>query len=121
MALVLCTGVDPVLIKTRRLILEKAGHKVITAADTVTVIKLCQKHKFEVVVIGQAITRGVKRHIMSLVREHCPTARVLELHRFSMGKVLEDADAWLEVPADVPQELGERVSALAAPRKSVGS
>ena len=114
MALVLCTGVDPVLIETRRLVLEKAGHRVVTAMDTVEIIKACQKHKFEVAVIGQAITRQVKRHVMAVVRKHAPTAKVLELHRFPTGKVLEDADAWLEVPVDVPQELAERVTALAA-------
>ena len=31
MSLVLCTGVDPVLMETRKLILERAGHTVITA------------------------------------------------------------------------------------------
>ena len=114
MALVLCTGVDPALMRTRQLILQKAGHNVITARDTVEIMQVCKQHKFDVAVIGQAITSKVKQHIMSVVRECNPTAKVLELYRFSTGKVLEDADAWLEVPADVPQELAERVTALAA-------
>ena len=33
MARVLCTGVDPVLMKTRQLILESAGHTVVAASD----------------------------------------------------------------------------------------
>ncbi|HEY6972550.1 MAG TPA: response regulator [Candidatus Angelobacter sp.] len=113
MALVLCTGVDPVLVKTRKLVLEKAGHRVVTAEDGAAVIKACQRDKFEVAVIGQAGSRQLKRDIMSQIRQHCPTAKVLELYRYSMGRALEDADAWLEVPTDVPQELAERVSALA--------
>jgi CheY-like chemotaxis protein len=117
MALVLCTGVDPVLVKTRQLILEKAGHKVVTALDEPTVIKVCAQQKFDVAVIGQAISRPVKRRIMNLVRENCPSAKILELYRYSLGKVLEDADSWLEVPTDVPQDLAERVSVLARGEK----
>jgi hypothetical protein len=30
-ALVLCTGIDPVLMETRKLILERSGHKVMSA------------------------------------------------------------------------------------------
>ena len=115
MALVLCTGVDPVLMKTRQLILEQAGHKVIAAVDQFEVIAACQQHAFEVVIIGQAITNQVKRQIMALVRQHCPKAKVLELYRFSWGRILDDADAWLEVPVDVPKDLAERVAALAQP------
>jgi hypothetical protein len=30
-----------------------------------------------------------------------------------MGRAIPNADAWLEVPADVPKDLAERVSQLA--------
>jgi len=114
MALVLCTGVDTVLIRTRQLVLQKAGHKVVTAIDVSAVIAACQQNAFDVAVIGQAGSGHIKRQIMALIREYCPATKVLELYRFSMGRVLEEADAWLEVPVDVPQELAEHVSALAA-------
>jgi hypothetical protein len=39
---------------------------------------------------------------------------LLELYNLSTGKVLEDADAWLEVLADVPQELAAQVETLVA-------
>jgi len=114
MALVLCTGVDPVLLKTRELILQNAGHRVITAMDESAIAMACGQHAFEVAVIGQTAPESVKRRIMTLIRTNCPAARVLELYRFSTGKILEDADAWLEVPSDLPQELAERVNAMAA-------
>jgi len=113
MALVLCTGVDFALVKTRQLILQQAGHTVVTAMDEPAVVSACQQHKFDVAVIGQTVSSQTKRQVNSLVRQHCPTAKVLELYRFSLGKVLEDADGWLEVPMDIPQELAERVSTLA--------
>ena len=114
MALVLCTGVDSVLLKTRQLILQQAGHEVVTATDERTVKTACTQRRFEVAVIGQAASAKGKRQIMALIRERCPSARVLELYRISTGRILEEADSWLEVPADVPQELAERVTALAA-------
>jgi CheY-like chemotaxis protein len=117
MALVLCTGVDPALIETRKLILERAGHEVVTASDESSVTIACREHSFDVAVIGQAVSAKVKRQIMTLIRRHCPAAKVLELYRYNVGKTLENADSWLEVPSDVPQELAERVTALASKAK----
>jgi hypothetical protein len=80
MALVLCTGVNPVLMKTRQLILEDAGHTVIPASDEREVKAVCSQHKFNVAVIGQNIPAKVKTRVLELVREHCPSAKVLELY-----------------------------------------
>jgi DNA-binding response OmpR family regulator len=117
MALVLCTGVDPVLLTTRKLILEHAGHKVVTATDELTVKAACEQQAFDVAVIGRAVSALAKRRLLMVIRRHCPSAQILELYRFNSGRILEDADSWLEVPADVPQELAERVTALAARRQ----
>jgi hypothetical protein len=114
MALVLCTGMDSSVVRTRQLILERAGHVVIPALDEPSLIAACQQNKFEVAVIGQTASAKIKRRIAGLIRERCHDAKVLELYTVSSGKVLEDADSWLEVLADVPQELAARVEALAA-------
>jgi uncharacterized OsmC-like protein len=114
MALVLCTGVDFALITTRRLILQKAGHKVITAGDESAVASVCQQHAFDVAVICQGDSTRTKRKLAAQIRKYCPAARILELYRANAGKVLESADCWLEVPAAVPQDLADRVTALAA-------
>jgi CheY-like chemotaxis protein len=121
MARVLCTGVDPVLVATRRFLLEKSGHTVVPATDEQSTIIACQQNAFDVVVIGQTVGREEKCRLMSRVRLHCPSAKVLELFQGDTGRVLEDADSWLEVPADVPQELAECVSALALARQQKDS
>ena len=113
MALVLCTGIDPVLITTRQLILEQYGHKVVTATDESAVITACQQHAFDVAVIGQVITLKMKKVLAALIRKQCPSAKILELYPLYQGKVLEDADAWLEVPIDIPNDLAQRVNELA--------
>ena len=112
-ALVLCTGVDPVLLETRKLILQHAGHKVITTRSEPELTAACEKHTFDVAVIGQTITPRMKKVISTLVRQHCPSAKILELYSPHLGKALDDADSWLEVPAAIPRDLAEKVDELA--------
>jgi len=114
MALVLCTGVDPSVVHTRQLILERAGHVVVSVLDESSLIAACEHNKFQVAVVGQSVSAKVKRRIARMVRENCPNAKLLEIYNLSTGKVLEDADAWLEMLADVPQELAAQVEMLAA-------
>lgn len=113
MALVLCTGVNEVLVETRKLVLEKSGHEVIAATTEQAMIDACQQHAFAVAVIGQTTSRRDKRRFLALFRQHCPTAKVLELYQPHVGRMLENADDWLPVPAAIPQQLFERVTALA--------
>jgi hypothetical protein len=112
MALVLCTGVDTSVVRTRQLILERAGHVVVPAMDEASLITACQQNRFEVAVVGQTVSAKTKRRIAHLIRERCPATKMLELYTVSTGKVLDDADSWLEVLADLPQELAARVEAL---------
>ena len=113
MALVLCTGVDQGLLATRKLILEQAGHSVVTAMSEREVQSACRRNPFQVAVLGQSLSEPHKVRIYDLIREHCPSAKVLELYPPYLGKTLPNADDWLQVPLDVPPELGERVTRLA--------
>lgn len=112
MALVLCTGADATLLETRRLILRQAGHTVVPATNSEQVILACKQHAFDVAVIGQSVSPESKKLIAFLVRMHCHSAKLLELYAANQGRTLADADSWLEVPADVPQDLAERVTEL---------
>jgi len=118
MALVLCAGVDPALIKTRQLILERAGHTVVPATDERAMINACEMHTFDVAVIGQKVPPKLKRQMLALIRKHSPSTKVLEMYMISAGRTLEDADAWLEALGAVPQEFADRVAALALKRRS---
>ena len=107
MALVLCTGIDEAQLQARRLILERAGHRVVSVTNAKTLTSLCEKYSFDVAVIGQSISPNMKRRIAALVRQHCPDAKILELCQPNEGKVLTDADSWLNFPADGPKELAD--------------
>ncbi len=113
MALVLCTGTDDGLMQTRKLILERAGHQVVPATDLKTVERACEQTDFDVVVLGQTVSSWEKRRITELARQRCRDAKILELHRpgYASKHVL-DADDWLEVPAEIPDDLAKRVAAL---------
>jgi hypothetical protein len=113
MAVVLCAGADPTLLKSTQLILEQADHSTISATNRLAVISACQRVIFDVAVIGQLLSPIHKRSIGSLIRRYCPSARILELYQSNQHKAIDDADSWLEVLADVPQELVEQVRELA--------
>ena len=112
MSLILCTGIDPALLETRKLILERAGHTVITATDQRQVAAACEKHQLGVAVIGQTVAPPMRKLIASLIRKHCRSAKILELYPPYEGRVVKDADDWLEVPVDIPDDLVERVEEL---------
>jgi len=114
MAVVLCTGSDPVLMKTRQMIIESAGHKVLSAVSGGEVEILCSAFTFHVAVLGQSAAPHLKRETLAAVRRSCPTTKVLELYPPHLGRVLEDADAWLEMPPETPDTLIKVVERLAA-------
>ncbi len=97
----------------RQAALEQAGHTVISAFDEPTLLSASQEHRFDVAVIGQSIPRREKNRVLLLIRQHAPSAKVLELYKERIGKVLDAADAWLAVDNDAPHDLAEHVSALA--------
>lgn len=113
MALVLCTGIEPAVMTTRRLILERAGHTVVLAANDRQVEKACRSHSINVAVIGQNTSPAVKQRYFRIIREHCTSAKILELHRPFSDKALEHADAWLPMPGDDPDEFVKTVTELA--------
>jgi DNA-binding NtrC family response regulator len=116
MALVLCTGSDPLLMKTRQLILEQAGHTVLSASNGQEIEHACLQNKFAVAVIGQSTPTLLKHQNLTLIRKLCPMVRVLELYPSYVGRVLDEADGWLEMPPESPQEFIDLVNLLASKR-----
>lgn len=103
------------------MILERAGHRVVMADDERELTAACEANDFDVAVIGQTISPKMKRAVASLIRRACPSAKILELYPAYQGKAVADADSWLEVPADIPDQLAERVNDLAQKQGRDGS
>jgi hypothetical protein len=87
---------------------------VLSASSRREVEILCSTFTFHVAVLGQNATPSLKRETLASVRKSCPAAKVLELYPSHTGKVLEDADAWLEMPPESPHMLIDVVERLAA-------
>ena len=111
-AVVLCTGVDPLLLETRKLILERAGHIVIEATNAREATAVCSKQHVDIVLLCQTLLPEGKREMVLAVRQYCPASKILELYQSHHGKVLHDADEWMEVPPAVPQDLAKCVANL---------
>lgn len=113
MALVLCTGVHATVTQTRHLILANAGHSVVAAVNEKQVQEACRKHRFQVAVIGQSRTPRAKQEWSALIRHSCPSIKILEVYAPASGRILKDADDWLEAPV-LPNDLAAHVAALAS-------
>jgi hypothetical protein len=111
-ALVLCTGIDPELLATRKLILELDGHTVVSTMNQRELEKVCAEQNFDIAIIGEAMSPKVKRWASQLIRENCPSSRVLELYPYYANRSLTDADAWLGMPREHPEEFKEVVNSL---------
>jgi DNA-binding response OmpR family regulator len=110
---VLNTGTDNTLIQARAAALKQSGHAVVSVTNEIDLLDACKRTRFDVAVIGQALSAMPKQRVLSLVRTHCQKVLILELYTAREGKILRDADDWLEVPAEiVGDELVERVTAL---------
>jgi hypothetical protein len=112
MAVVLCTGVEAVLLITRKLMLERAGYIVVVAVTKPAIIEACQQHAFHVAVVGQEDTPEKKNSVFSLIRRYSPSTKVLEVYPIEVGRTLKSADDWLALPKQEPTELIERVTNL---------
>ena len=75
-------------------------------------IKACPRHAFHVAVVGQEETPENKKSVFALVRQHCPSTKILEVYAIEVGRTLKGADDWLALPKQEPTELIERVATL---------
>lgn len=108
---ILCIGIDNNAMRTRLLILERAGHRVVQARDLRQVKTACETISFDIAVLGQSLSANEKRRIADVVTSSCKTAKILELHT-GLTPELPEADAALQVGAMEPEGLVETVATL---------
>jgi hypothetical protein len=81
--------------------------------DEKEMVAACRANAFDIAVIGQIEAPNIKRHFFEMVRYNCCSAQILELFTADAGPVLAEADSWLEVPANSPNDLANKVFELA--------
>lgn len=77
---ILCIGIDSASMRTRLLILERAGHTVTQARDLRQVQAACETISFSVAILGQSLNANEKMRVSDVVLKSCKSANILELH-----------------------------------------
>jgi hypothetical protein len=109
---VLCVGLDDAAMRTRRMILERAGHTITQARDLRQVQAACEIFSFSVVILGQSLNANEKKRVSDVVQTLCKGAKILELHTDIAPQLLK-ADGYLRVNGGEPDGLLEAVNTLA--------
>jgi DNA-binding NtrC family response regulator len=108
---ILCIGLDSAAMRTRLLILERAGHKVTQARDLRQVESACEAISFDVAILGQSLNANEKMRVSDVLQKNCKSAKILELH-IGVAPDLPHADEHLQATAMEPQDLIGAVNAL---------
>jgi hypothetical protein len=110
---VLCFGADPVLNRTRRLILQRVFD--VCAASTLSeVASWLQERRFAVILLCQTLSLDDARSALELARALNPEARLLALEEGNPRLFLREPH--LEVRLDGPADLLRTVASLAGVR-----
>ena len=80
MSRILSVSYDVTLLRTRQMLLERAGYSVISVSGLKEALEKCRSEVCDLVILGHSIPRSDKEQIISALREHCP-APVLALLR----------------------------------------
>ena len=99
--------------------IEKAGHTVEPALGRKAVLEELKKGQFDLVVLGQTLTRNDRHHLVYMVKKAATATRVLVLHadgsRHPYVDGCTDTGASLEtVLAKIAEVMGEPPTARAA-------
>ena len=108
---ILCIGIDSASMRTRLLILERAGHTVTQARDLRQVQAACETISFSVAILGQSLNANEKMRVSDVVLKSCKSAKILELHT-GIAPDLPHANEHLQANAIEPQDLIDAVNAL---------
>lgn len=112
MALILCAGLDPALMQTRLMILERAGNTAIGVRSESEFIAACESYNFEVIVLSQTLSAEFKLRLSAFARLLRPEAKVLELYSAHLGPAVSGADESAQVPLESPGDLPSRIELL---------
>ena len=118
MADILNVGFDAALLTTRRLNLERAGHRVAQAHDLRQVLAACERKSVDVVILCHTLNESEKMRVADVVRRFCGDAMLLDL-QYGSGPDLPYADAHLQTPAGRPRDLLRAVDALSHKSRAV--
>ena len=110
MTRVLTVSHDETLLRTRQLVLESAGYKVLNAKTVREALDENSKHPADVLLICHTVPKDDKSHLIAAFRGQNSKAIVIALSRAG-EKNVQNVDAYLN-PSD-PEELIRAIARLA--------
>ena len=92
MSRILSVSYDTTLLRTRQMLLERAGYEVVSIPDLTVALEKCRSSAYDLVIMGHSIPRSDKQEIIRALREHCP-APVLALLRAGESPLKEATES----------------------------
>jgi len=106
---ILSISYDPVLLRTRELLLREEGHLVTSAGDRAEAIERCSGHRFDLVVLGHSIPGDDKQALIRRMRELCETP---VLSMVTAGEPAPEDTDFLFQTAEGPKAFLDRVAGI---------
>jgi hypothetical protein len=78
-ACILLYGLDPVLLDTRRMMLERTGHRVFSATNLAEVEQISLTQPIQLFIVCHSVSREACETVLAAVQELCPTMLLLVL------------------------------------------
>ncbi len=94
-ARILSVSYDDVLLRTRHMLLEREGYKVVSAAGFTGSLEKCKEGGFDLFVLGHSIPQQDKQQMVEEFRKTCP-APIISLRRNAGEQLVVHADYHIE-------------------------
>ena len=117
MSRILSISYDATLLRTRQMLLERAGYEVVSTSDLTRALELCRSAAYDLVIMGHSIPRSDKQQITQALRQYCP-APVLALLRVGEAPLPDAAES---IDPFNPKLLLETVARILTPGKKATS
>jgi|SRR5581483_1397915 DNA-binding response OmpR family regulator len=112
MVRILSVSYDEVLLRTRQMLLQERGYKVISSLGFTDALKHCRSGVFDIFILGHSIPYTDKQELVKTFLKHC-SAPVISLRRNPGEELVDGADFHIEPD---PQPLLDLVAKLAKDR-----
>jgi len=108
---ILYAELDAEVLASQAAAIQKAGHQMVTAVGRAEVERTVRQDSFDLVILGQTLTKNDRHHLPYMVKKANPAARVLVLHA---GGHHPEVDAAIEAGTDLKNVL-DAIASMSAP------
>jgi DNA-binding NtrC family response regulator len=102
---------DAEVLASQAAVIQKAGHQVVAAVGRAEVERTLRQGTFDMVILGQTLTKNDRHHLPYMVKKAHPAARVLVLHA---GGHHPEVDVAIEAGTDLKNVL-DAIASMSAP------